>query len=818
MTSDLRHSLRVLLRHRRTTLAVLLMLAIGLGANAALFTVINAAFLRPLPFRDPGRLVFLYASYPGLSAADLANFSYPDFEDLRRSVGAFEAVAAQSDFTAAAIEGRDGPARVQPNFVEGPYFDVLGTAPSIGRAFTDREMREGSPVMILSHGAWYRLFGGDPAIVGRAVRMNGLAFEVVGVMPERFFDLAEREGRSIDLWAPLTVAPRVVSTFDPRNRSGRLLWGIARLRDGETADRAERELSTLSARLEERYPATNRGFGIHARPVRDIFFTEMRLPLRLLAAGALFVLLIVCCNVAVLLLARSAARQREFAIRLALGASPARIARQLMVESLLLALAAAAGSLVVANWGTRALLAYGGVEFPEFVEVGLDRTVLGVVGTLAGLSGLAAGLVPASTVARRAVRERLSGAASPQVAQRPTTQMVLAGAQISAAIVLVAGAWLMMRSSLDLAGTGLNFDTDRLMTMRIDVPADRYGQPEERASFGLRLRERLASVPGVESATVWGPGTPGRATWVAFVAPLERVVQSPADFQMVWRHSTNPGGLGEMGIRLLEGRDFTTADSSGQLPVAIVGWSVARELWPTQSPIGRRIRTGTAPDSPVATVIGVADDVWMRGRFRFTDLDPRRIPQRDIYFPYVQRPQSGLVMLVRLSNGGAATAAALRAAVAELDPLLPAYDLRTMDEILRDEERGVRFAALLMAGYGAMALSIAAVGLYAVLAFAVLRRTREIGLRMALGAARGRVVAQVTRSGLGILMAGTVTGLAVIGILSPVVRSLFFNVSPLDPAVLAGACAVLLAAGALACALPAWRAASIDPALALRQD
>ena len=339
--------------------------------------------------------------------------------------------------------------------------------------------------------------------------------------------------------------------------------------------------------------------------------------MRLLAIGAGFVLLIVCCNVAVLLVARGTARQRELAVRLALGASRGRIARQLLVEALMLAAVAAAVSVVVAQGATAVLVAYEGVDFPDFIHVRIDPLVLLAAVGLAAVAGIVAGLVPAFSGWRQAVAARLASGSSPRVAQRSRAQLALVAVQVAAAVVLVAGAWLMVSSSLGLAAAGLNFDTDRLLMLRIDLPTDRYGTPATRASAAELLRERLARVPGAASATIWGPGTPGRSTWVAFIAPEGRVIESPSDFQMVWRHSTNPGGLRDLGITLLEGRDFTSSDTADGMPVVIVGRSVARELWPDGNPIGRRMRTGTTPTAALATVIGVADDVLMRGRFRF---------------------------------------------------------------------------------------------------------------------------------------------------------------------------------------------------------
>jgi predicted permease len=810
--------LRSLVRDWRTTVTALVMLSLGLGANVALVTVINAAFVRPLPYPEPEHLVFLHASFPNSTESDWANFSYADYQDLAAASRSYEQIAVHSDFSSLALDGREGPARVQANFIEGAHFDTLGAEPALGRALTGQELREGAPAVVLSDGAWRRLFGADPAIVGQAIRLNGLSCTVVGVMSASFHDLAERSGTNIDLWLPLATAPRLVATFNLQNRGGRVMWGVARLKPGVTVEAADAEAAAIGRRLEALHPDTNRGFGLHAIALSRVYFPEMRRPLALLLAGAAFVLLIVCCNVAVLLLVRGAARQRELAIRLALGATRARLVRELLAESCALAVAAGGLALAIAYAGTRALVALGGIEFPRFVTLNLDPTVVAVSVLLTIASGAVAGVLPAISGWRHAVRDRLAGTGTPQVARRPRAQAALVVIEVAAAVVLVGGAAMMARSMARLASTGLNFDSDRLLVARLDIPAHRYSQPADRARLADALRGEVGSLADVESVTLWGPSIPGRSTWVSFLAPVEREIRSPADFQMVWRHNTNAGGLRALGIRLLEGREFATTDTLDSPPVAIVSRAVAHELWPGTNPIGRRMRTGPAPTAPVATIVGIANDVSLRGRFRFDDFDPWGIPQRDVYFPFAQRPNANLVLLVRARGDAGAVAAPLREAIRRVDSTLPVYDVQTQADVLGREEQGVRFAAGLLGAYGLLALLLAAVGLYSVLAFAVSRRTREIGIRMAIGAQRSDLVRQVALNGLALALIGTLSGLAVLAGLSRVLQRFLFEVSALDSMSLAATCLILGTTAALACALPALRAASVDPLVALRQE
>ena len=430
---------------------------------------------------------------------------------------------------------------------------------------------------------------------------------------------------------------------------------------------------------------------------------------------------------AVLLLVRGAARQRELAIRLALGATRARLMRELLAESCVLAVVAGGLALALAYAGTRALVVLGGIELPGFVTLNLDPTVVAVSVLLTIASGAVAGVLPAISGWRHAVRDRLAGTGTSQIARRPRAQAALVVIEVAAAVVLVGGAAMMARSMARLASTGLNFDSDRLLVARLDIPSYRYPQPADRARLADALRGELGSLADVESVTLWGPSIPGRSTWVSFLAPVEREIRSPADFQMVWRHNTNPGGLRALGIRLLEGREFATSDTLDSPPVAIVSRAVARELWPGTNPIGRRMRTGTAPTAPVATIVGIADDVSLRGRFRFDDFE---------------------------SVGDTA----------------------------------------------------------------VSRRTREIGIRMAIGARRSDLVRQVAVNGLTLALIGTLTGLAALAGLSRVLQRFLFEVSSLDSISLAGTCLILGATAALACALPAIRAASVDPLVALRQE
>jgi putative ABC transport system permease protein len=815
---DVRHALRLLARAPGFTLLAILTLGLGIGADTAIFTVINALILRPLPYPQPGRLAFLDGTFHRPDGDTDFQLSYPEFEELQTNARSLALVAPWTTGYGLALEDADGAARLQANFVGRGYFDVLGARPLLGRTLAPDDHvigNDGRMVVVVSEAIWRQHFGGDRTIVGRQVRLQGRPFTIVGVMPAAFEDAALAYSERVDVWVPIERAPALVGNVDLTARGGRLLWGFARLADGVDFATAQAELSAISARLAADYPQTNASFELRAAPLADSFFRDARRPLWLLLGGSWFVLLIGCANVANLLLVRSTARSHEFAVRLAIGASRARLVRQLLAESLVLALAGATAGLILAGWLTPALVAASGLTLPAFAEARLDRQVLAAAVATASLCGLMSGLAPIWRAVRTSVRHGM--ASGNTHARRSATGLWLAGVEVTAAFVLTAGALMMLQSFAALTKTNLSFRSERLLTMRLELPQDRYGTPAVRAQFGETLRERAAAIPGVEGAVLWGPSMFGRSTWISFVAPADQVV-ADGERVMLWRHSTNPGGLRDLGIALTAGRDFAATDTLDTPPVAIVSEAASRRLWPGQDPVGRQLRTGAGAAATIVTVVGVAADARHRGRFRFSEGAAAHEPQLDLYLPYSQRPNGLVTLGVRTTGAPSGAIRDLEAVVAAIDPTLPAYDIAPLDDRLRLEERSVGFASLLLNLYGGLALLLAAIGVYGVLAATVAARLRELGIRAALGAAPHRLQLAIVRQGLVVTLSAIAAGIIVTAALSSSLRGLFFDASPVDPRSLGGAALLLGLAASTASFLPARRASRVDPVRVLKVD
>ena len=815
---DIRHALRLLARAPAFTLLAVLTLGLGIGANTAIFTVVNALLLRPLPYPSPERLVFIDGAFVRPEGDTAFQLSYPEFADIAAGTRSFAAMAPWTTGYGLALDGTDGAARLQANFVGRGYFDVLGARPIIGRTFApdDHQLGDaGRMVAIVSEAVWRQHFGGDRSLVGRDVRLQGRPFTIVGIMPATFEDAALAYSEGVDVWVPVERAPALAGNIDLSARGGRLMWGFARLADGVSLEQARAEMATVGTHLAAAYPQTNASFTLRASPLADSFFRDARRPLWLLLGGSFFVLLIGCANVANLLLVRSTARTREFAVRLAIGASRGRVIRQLLAESVVLALAGAAAGLLLAGWLTPALVAGSGLTLPAFADVRLDRQVLAVALATATACGLLFGLAPVWRTFRLSLRAGVSSGGTQ--ARRSGTALWLAGVEVTAAFVLTAGALMMLQSFTALTRTDLSFRSDHLLTVRLELPQDRYGTPAARGRFGEQVRERVAALPGVQAAILWGPSMFARSTWISFVSPADQVV-ADNERVMLWRHSTNPGGLGDLGIALTAGRDFSAGDTLETLPVAIVSESSARRLWPGQDPLGRQLRTGSGPTAGMLTIVGVAADARHRGRFRFSEGAAAHEPQLDLYLPYAQRPNGLVTLGVRTAGAPAAAARTVAAAIAAIDPTLPAFDVLPLDDRLRLEERSVGFASLLLNLYGGLALLLAAIGVYGVLAAGVAARFRELGIRAALGAAPGRLQLEIVKQGVGVTLTAVAVGIAISALLASSTRALFFDGSTADPRVLGAAAALLLAAAAAASLVPARRASRVDPMRALKID
>jgi len=823
LSRDCRLGLRLLARSPGLAATVVFTLALGIGASTAVWTAIDSVLLARLPFPDADRLVFVSRAYPGFPQGG-GNFSYPAVLDIARGNRTLDAFAAYQAYGALALTEGPEPVRVTVNWTAPAYLELLGLKPRLGRIFRPEEdWYEGAePVVVLADAFWRRQFGAAPDVLGRKIRMNGSPYLVIGIAPPGFRDApAEQEfGEPVDVWLPLGLAHRVLGQFGPADRAGAILWGIGRRKRGATLEETRADMASIGERLARDYPDTDRGFGLVARSLKHQLVGELYAPVRILAAGAAIILLIGCGNAANLLLARLLARRREMTLRRALGATRLRLVAQIVVESLVLASLGGAAGLLCAV-GILGALRHGAVGLPAAVALRWDARTLAVSLLLTLSTGLLVGLAGALLTSRPELREDLnSGFREIGAGRGRSAARALVIAEVALAILLMSGAGLLAKSLHNLASADLGFKTADLLTMRIDLREARYAEEDARARFGRELVESLAASPGIDSTTLWGPSMLGRATWVVETAPEGAPRDDPKEAIMSWRHSVNPGALANLGIPILRGRDFTWSDDARAPRVAIVSESTARAMWPGTDPVGRRfssIRHGNG-----FTVIGVARDARHRQRLDLLDaamgIPPSGLgPQRDIYFPYLQRPNAALVVAVRTSDPAIA-AQSLRTAVRRKNPALPVYDMALLDERLLRQDRGSRVLTSLAAAYAAVALALAAIGLYGVLTHSVEQRTREIGIRRALGAGRSSVLWRVLRDGLAMTLVGCAVGLAGALFATRVLVTLLFGVAPVDPAVLGSISLFLLVVAAAASWLPARRATRVDPSVALRGD
>ena len=568
------------------------------------------------------------------------------------------------------------------------------------------------------------------------------------------------------------------------------------------------------------YPDTDRGFGMVARPLQDVLVGEFYAPVWLLLAGSACILLIGCANVANLLLSRLIKRQKEFAVRSALGASPGLLVRQLLVENFLLTIAAAALGLLIAVWGVHALGAWAALNLPDFVHFRVDGWILAGSVVLSICTGLLFGMGPAVLSSRVDLREALNrGGRQGGDLGRRTGAPILVVAEVGLALVLLVGAGLLLKSFHRFTSIELGFHTHDLLTLRMDLRADRYAQPQARILFAQNLVHNLESLPGVESVTLWGPSMLGQATWVINSLTEDADPSDPRNIGMANRHSVNPRALANLGIPLLRGRDFTWHDAADTPRVAIVSESFVKTFWPGQDALGKRFRSSTNMDW--ITVIGVAANARHSQRFVLSDaangIPPAALgPQLDVYLPYPQRANQALVVALRTKGDTVAMTGALRKALLAMDPALPTYDIALLDDRLAGQENASRSLTVLASIYALLALFLAAFGLFGVLAQAVSRRTNEIGIRMALGAHPRTILAMVLREGMRLTLAGITVGMAGAFFLTRVISSLLFGVSSGDPMVYLAIAMLLLAVAAAACWIPARRATRVDPMVALR--
>jgi putative ABC transport system permease protein len=822
LARDVRFAARALAKSPGFASVAIATLAIAVGVNTAFFSAANSVLRRPLPYPHAERLMHIWAHWPG----GQGNLPYPDYVAALERTHSFEGLAACENWGSVALTGEEMPVLLRTSFVTPSYLSLLGADAALGRLFRDDDnvAEGGHAVAVVSYGLWQKQFSGDPAIVGRVVRLNRMPFTVIGVLNRGFHGLGEVEDPlSPDVWLPTSMGRALLGQPSWTDQGFSIYWGLGLLKPGVTVEEARQDFAAVSRQLEEEQPATHRAHGLDLEPVSRYANGQLQRPILLLVSGAFLVLLIGCVNIASSLLARLSARRREMALRSALGASTGQLVRQLLVESGVLAAAGGAVGLVVAVGITQVLGRWARESVNPLVNLKVEGGMLVLaavlsVGTMAALAVLPAWEVGRSKLSSAVAPGARGGVSAPQ----SRMQRMLVVAEVAFSILLLVGAGLMLRSFHELATSGLGFRTDHLLTFRLSLTGDKYGEPADRSRFANALVERVATLSAVESVSLAGPAMLGRATWVMSVFPEERAPRGPEDFVQVFRHSINPGALRNLGIAVLEGREFEAFDTAEAPRVAVISESVARELWPGESAVGKRLKRPD-PTRPPVTVVGVAADARHRERYSLGDIAADWPlgglgPQRDIYLPYTQLSNPDLTVAVRCRDGAESLGESLTETVASIDPDLPLADVRTLDDRLSDQNRAPAGITLLMGGYAATALFLAALGVYGVLSQSVQRRTQEIGVRVALGAKRREILSMVVGEGLSLVAWGIGTGLGAAWWLTRWMSKLLYGVSATDPATFAVVVPVLAAAALAACLIPARRALRLDPIESLRCD
>jgi len=797
---DIRYGARMLWKSPGFTAVVVAALALGIGANAAIFSVVDATLIRPLRYKDPDRLLMVWETFTARNR--LRNVVSPaNFLDWQAQNKVFQEMAALTDFPANLI-GVGEPEELRAQAVTGKFFAVLGVQAARGRTFRPEEDRPNAPaVVVLSHELWERRFGSDPGIVGRSINLDASPAEVIGIAPRglRFVDKA-------DLWALLRLDP----ARDYRKISGRYLAAVARLKPGVSLEQARAEMHTIAKRLEQDHPAFSKGWGVNLVPLEEQIAGELQRPLWVLLGAVGLALLIACANVANLLLARAASRQKELAVRASLGAGRWRVVRQLLTESLMLAAAGGAAGLLVARWGLDALIALAPADTPRLHEISLDLRVLAFAAGVCVLTALVFGLGPALLAARASLHDALKeGGRSPLAGLRSRRLSgALVVAEISLSLVLLIGAGLLIRSFARLTAVNPGFETGRLLTARVTLPGRNY-QPQQRVAFFRDAIQRLKALPGVRSvsAVSWLPFG-GRRSATGF--NIEgRPKPGPGENPVTDVRTIHPNYFRTMGIPLLRGRDFTERDTAEAPRTFVINQALTRKYWPNEDPIGQRIAVFMG-DQVFGEIVGIVADI------KDQTLDANVLPT--VFYAHPHLTYGSMTLVVRATGDPAALAKAVTGVVRSLDPNQPVADIRAMEEVLSETVSRQRFNMLLLMVFAGVAVALAAVGVYGVMAYSVAERRHEIGVRMAVGARQGDVLRLVLGQGLLLALAGAALGLAGAAALTRLMASLLFEVKPTDPLAFAAATLVLAAVALLACYLPARRASRVDPLTALRYE
>jgi putative ABC transport system permease protein len=799
---DVRFGARMLLKAPGFLAVAVLTLALGIGANTAIFSVINSVLLRPLPYEEAERLTILTEwseQVPNMS------FSVANLKDVRDQNTVFESLVGYNG-TNFILTGEGSEAeRLNGRQVTSGMFATLRKQPVLGRAFAPEDDKPGAePVVVLAEGFWERRFGRDPDLVGKKLTLSGESFTVIGVAPKTLHG----SWRTIDAFTPLLrLEDRIGGESQRGNHPG--IYVVARMRRGVTLEQARADVVGIAKRLAERYPNSNAKQSMTVRSLHQQFVGDLQPALLVLLGAVVFVLLIACANVANLLLARAAARQKEVAVRMALGARRARLLRQLLTESVLLALLGGVLGVLLAYWGVRGLVASLPSNVPRADEIGIDAAVLFFTLGVSLLTGLVFGIAPAWKVASTNVHEPLKESGRGTIgAGHHRLRNSLVVAEISLSLILLVGAGLFLRSFFRIIQADAGFRARGVLTASVPLPQTRFPDHPTRAAFVERVVESLSGVAGVQAAAATIPLLGGwQSSFSVEGKPEPAPGQLPsADIARVTQHYFKA-----MGVRVVQGRVFDARDTAASAPVCVVDETFVQKHWPGEDPLGKRVKFGRLDnDSKWMEVVGVVAHVKNYG----VDEDSRV----ELYLPYLQNSAGGLTLLLRTEGDPASLSASLRQAVTGVDPDLPVYSVRTLDEIVSDRTAQRRLAVILISVFAGVALLLAAVGIYGVMSYAVTQRTQEIGIRMALGAEREHILGMVLRHGTRMSLLGVAIGLGAAFGLARLITNLLFQTSAADPPTFSLVPLLLVFVALFACYLPARRATRVDPMTALRYE